>query len=466
VSTLKKLLIIAGDPTGQLVSDVFRAEGFEVLQARDGAEGLQTASATNPDLVFLALTLATLDGFTVLARLKSTRPAVPIIVLSGSRDVKDAVRAMRLGAGDYVATPFDREALVLAAQRALETQALRVEVEALRSRFRSDTDGLAVRMGESGAIKRVIEQVALVATSNFTVLVLGETGTGKELVADAVHRLSDRHRRPFVALDCGAIPEPLLESELFGHEKGAFTGAERRRQGRFRLAEGGTCFLDEVGNLPMALQGKLLRVLESRELQAVGAERATPLDVRFVAATNHNLPERVTQGLFRADLYFRLAQYTIALPPLRQRTEDIAYLTPRFIEEASVELRRPIQAIVPEALELLRQYAWPGNVRELRNVVRQLVLASEGLAIRVDAVRAVLGKTGDALPPRPAWEAGQSLREIAADAAQTSERRAICETLRAMGGNKSRAARALKTDYKTLHVKMKHLGIRARDFTR
>jgi DNA-binding NtrC family response regulator len=465
---LKKLLVIDDDePTCKLVKAFLGAEGFQVLDARDGPQGLAAVTTHAPDLVLLDLGLPTLDGFAVLERLKSAAPALPVIVLTGSREVKDAVRATRLGASDYVEKPFAREELLIAVQRALETQALRLEVQELRRRFGGDSgEGLAARMGQSSRVRRIVEQVTLVAQSNFTVLVLGETGTGKELVAEAIHRLSARQRRPLVALDCGAIPEPLLESELFGHEKGAFTGAERRKQGRFRLAEGGTCFLDEVGNLPLGLQGKLLRVLESRELHAVGAERATPMDVRFVAATNINLQERAAQGIFRADLYFRLAQYTIALPTLRERAEDIPYLTHRFMDEATIELRRPIQAIVPDALDLLCRHPWPGNVRELRNVVRHVVLHTDGLAIRADAVRAVLGRTEQPASPAPAADAGRSLREIATVAAEAAERRAICDTLRATAGNKSRTARALKTDYKTLHLKMKNLGIRASDFGR
>jgi DNA-binding NtrC family response regulator len=291
-------------------------------------------------------------------------------MLTGSRDVKNAVRAIRLGAFDYLTKPFDHDEMVLVAGRALQAQTLQQEVDNLRRLVETRAaEGLALHMGSSPQVKQIIEQVRIVAASTFTVLVTGETGTGKELVAREIHQQSERRRKPFVALDCGAIPELLLESELFGHERGAFTGADRRKDGRLRLAEGGTCFLDEVGNLPMSLQVKLLRVLESRELQPVGADRPRPMDVRFVAATNEDLQSRLTQGLFRSDLYFRLAQYTITLPPLRERLEDIGYLAQRFAEEVGIELRRPIESIVPEGIELLRGQHWPGNVRELRNVV-------------------------------------------------------------------------------------------------
>jgi two-component system nitrogen regulation response regulator GlnG len=319
-------------------------------------------------------------------------------------------------------------------------------------------------MGPSPQIQGVIAQVGTVAASTFTVLILGETGTGKELVAQAIHRQSDRRKRPFIALDCGAIPEHLLESELFGHEKGAFTGADRRKAGQFQVAEGGTCFLDEIGNLPLTLQAKLLRALESKQVQPVGAERASPIDIRFVAATNHDLQAKVSEGAFRADLYFRLAQYTIALPPLRQRAEDIAHLARRFLAETSFELRRPVQELLPEALDQLQRHDWPGNVRELRNVIRRAVLQTDGLVISPRDLSASLKAVSTEAAPAAPAAAGRPLKDIADEAAHTAERHAITETLRATKGNKSQAARALQTDYKTLHVKMKHLGIRARDF--
>jgi len=462
----RKLLVIDDDEAiCRLVRAIFNADGFEVLTAHDGPAGILKVATHRPDVVLLDLHLPGLDGLNVLEQLKTSTPSVPVVMFTGSRDIKSAVRATQLGAFDYLTKPVKPEELKIVVDRALEARDLRLEVHDLRRQVGKDTsEGLALQMGASEKVKQVVEQVGIVAASNFTVLVLGETGTGKELVAHALHQLSDRRRRPFVALDCGAIPESLIETELFGHEKGAFTGAERRKEGRLRLAEGGTCFLDEVGNLPIQLQAKLLRVLESGQVQPVGAERTSPLNVRFVAATNHDLPERVARGLFRADLYFRLAQYAIRLPPLRERAEDIAYLTQRFMEGASIELRRPIQAITPDALDLLRRHDWPGNVRELRNVVRQAVLQTKGLIIRSDAVRAVLGEAQQVVAVATSVRPGQSLREIAAHAAAAAERQAIRDTLQATAGNKSQAAKALNTDYKTLHLKMKHLGIRARDF--
>jgi DNA-binding NtrC family response regulator len=463
-----RVLVVDDEEAGcRLVKSIFTAEGFEVVVAYDGREALQRVDADRPDVLLLDVRLPELDGLQVLERVKATHPGLPVVMLTGSSDIKTAVRATQLGAFDYLTKPIDRKEVVLVVKRALEMSALKREVEVLRQRVKKDdADDLAEQMGSSPHIERVFEQVATVAASNFTVLILGETGTGKELVAHAIHRQSERQAKPFVALDCGAIPDLLLESELFGHERGAFTGADRKRVGSFQLADGGTCFLDEVGNLPLSLQAKLLRVLESRQVQPVGATRPSAIDIRFVAATNQDLQARVAQGAFRADLYFRLAQYTIALPPLRERTEDIPHLTRRFLREASVELRRPVQDVLPPAIEALEQHQWPGNVRELRNVVRQAVLQSQELVISASAVRAALG-AGQAVASPPVVEApplGGSLKQIAGDAARAAEHAAIVRALRVSSGNKSQAAQALRTDYKTLHRKMKAFGIRARDF--
>jgi DNA-binding NtrC family response regulator len=460
---IQKLLVVDDDEAGcRLLKAVFAGDAYQVVVAHDGERGLEIAAAERPDLVLLDLRLPGIDGLEVLDRLRTTHPSLPVVVLTAHGEVKTAVRATQLGAVDYLTKPFDADEIVLVVRRALETRALRLEVEELRKKVGAGGD-LIHQMGPSDQVRRIIEQVATVAASNFSVLILGETGTGKELVAQAVHQKSDRRSKAFIALDCGAIPELLLESELFGHEKGAFTGAERRKEGRFQLAEGGTLFLDEIGNLPLGLQAKLLRVLESRQVQSVGASKATPMDVRFVAATNHDLESRVTAGAFRADLYFRLAQYTISLPPLRERPSDIKHLADRFLQEASIELRRPVRQIPADVMKLLERHDWPGNVRELRNVVRQAVLESKDLLLHRPLVQRLLGKS------RPdtsgtSSASGKSLKEAADEAARHAERQAICETLRATRGNKSQAAKALRTDYKTLHVKMKQLGIRANDF--
>ncbi|HVU04983.1 MAG TPA: sigma-54 dependent transcriptional regulator [Polyangiaceae bacterium] len=462
----KRLLVVDDDAScRRLIRAIFNAEGFEVLEAEDTRSGLERAEKEAPDVVLLDLLMPDGDGLSALERLKATGADCAVLMLTAEHDVKAAVAATRLGAYDYLTKPVDQEEVLSSVRHALEARNLRREVQRLRQRL-SDGPTLEALMGASSAVERLAERVATVAPTRFTVLVLGETGTGKELVAQALHRQSDRREAPFIALDCGAIPEPLLESELFGYEKGSFTGADRKKQGRFQLAQGGTLFLDEVGNLPLGLQAKLLRVLESQEVAPVGGARATPLDVRFVAATNDDLEARVQEGRFRADLYFRLAQYTLRLTPLRDRPEDIPYLATRFATEASVELRRPVLEIAPDALAWLQRRPWPGNVRELRNSVRQAVLSSREMVIRRDAFKAAPG-TADR-PSRgtlPPGAPGASLRDVAAAAVREAERAAISGALRDARGNKSRAARALQTDYKTLHLKMKALGIRARDFS-
>jgi DNA-binding NtrC family response regulator len=489
---MPRLLVIDDDLAScRLVTAIFTAEGLSVVSANDGETGIAKAAAKGGaddggggggpiDVVLLDMHLPDTDGLTLLESIGASAPSLPIIMLTADREVKSAIRATRLGAFDYLTKPIDHDEVVSVVRRALETHALRKEVEDLRRQVSDGGGGLAVQMGSSTRARDVIDQVRTVASSQFTALVLGETGTGKELVAQAIHRQSDRREQAFIALDCGAIPAQLIESELFGHARGAFTGADRARTGRFQLAQGGTLFLDEVGNLPMSLQVKLLRVLESKQMLAVGATKATALDVRFVAATNDDLQARVAEGLFRADLYFRLAQYTISLPALRDRPTDIAYLAKRFIEEASIELRRPVGTIAPDAMELLERHTWPGNVRELRNVVRQAVLRTKDLGgIKKELFRTILGKQlKDSLHPMAggggsnkrksttatAASSDQSLREIADEAARNAERQAIIEMLGATRGNKSQAARALRTDYKTLHLKMKSLGIRGRDY--
>jgi two-component system nitrogen regulation response regulator GlnG len=464
---LFSILVIDDDPAhSRLVARILRAEATTLVSAPDGKSGIESVATAAPDVVLLDMELPDMKGFAVLASITASAPELPVIMVTGDSGLKSAIRATRLGAFDYLTKPIQPDELINAVRRARETCTLRREVADLRRKAGGGND-LYAQMGSSAIIREVIEQVSTVSASLFTVLILGETGTGKELVAQAIHRGSDRRTGPFVALDCGAIPEALLESELFGHQKGAFTGADRSKAGRFQLAEGGTLFLDEIGNLPMSLQSKLLRVLESKELMSVGAVRSTAMDVRFIAATNDDLQARVGAGVFRADLYFRLAQYTITLPPLRERPTDIASLATRFLEESSVELRRPVRSIDADAIELLEAQAWPGNVRELRNVVRQAVLRSTGLVIQKEHLRALFGKAGKAGKIReaaPAPLTNASLKDVALEAAAAAEKRAICETLRATHGNKSEAARALRTDYKTLHVKIKKLGIRARDF--
>jgi DNA-binding NtrC family response regulator len=325
-------------------------------------------------------------------------------------------------------------------------------------------DALRAQMGPSWQVEKAIQQVTRVAGSPLTTLIQGETGTGKELVARAIHYLSLRRRGPFIALDCGAIPETLVESELFGHEKGAFTGADQRNEGHFQRAEGGSLFLDEIVNLPFTAQSKLLRTLQERAVQTLGGRRPVPVDVRIIATSNVPLEREVRAGRFRQDLYYRINEFSITLPPLRERVEDILYLANRFLAEASREFGRPIHGVSEEAAQLLLGYPWPGNVRELRSVIRQAALLSLD-GIQPEHLLVLHTETSSAPPVREdSAPRGRSLKAIGAAAAAEAERWAIRQALQATKGNQSAVARLLGVDYKTLHLKLMRYGIWAREF--
>ena len=446
-----------------LLAAVLQNKGYEVVTAEDGAAALQAVPRERPAVILMDLSMPRMNGMDALPEIKRLDAEVPVIICTAHADLATAVRAMKLGAYDYLTKPFDVELLILTLERAVERHRLHSRIEELKRQGQGSS--LAERMGGSPAIAQVIQQVAQVAESNFTVLVQGETGTGKELVARGIHQQSPRRPAPFVAVDCGAIPETLVESELFGHERGAFTGAQARREGHFQLAKGGTLFLDEIGNVPLATQAKLLRALEQREVNPLGATRAVAVDTRIIAATNSELEESVKAGRFRADLYYRLSEFTIALPPLRSRREDIMHLSQRFLDEVSMELRRPVRRIADEAMQVLLHHDWPGNVRELRNVVRKAAL------LATDVVTPEHIPALSASAPAPSRAAAEpmgedlSLREVAELAAGQAEREVIRHALESTKGNKSQAARLLRTDYTTLHAKMKRYGISARDFT-
>lgn len=456
------LLVIDDDPlVARLMRVLFDAARFDVHHAETGEEGIRQLDVAEPAAVILDLRLPDASGLEVLETLQARAPQLPVIMLTGSADLRTAVSAMQKGAFHYLAKPVDNEELLLVVSRALERRSLLTELADLRRRTGPQAT-LGEQMGTSAAVAGVAGQVAQVADSTFTVLILGETGTGKELVAQALHAGSARRGQPLVAVDAGAIPEQLLESELFGHEKGAFTGADRKREGLFQIARGGTLFLDEIGNMPLPLQAKLLRVMESREVKPVGGTRPIPIDVRFVAATHGDLPARVREGKFREDLYFRLAQFTISLPPLRNRLEDVPHLARRFLKEAALELHRAVVDLTPEALQALADHRWPGNVRELRNVVRLAVLQCRDPLVPAPLVRQLLGAgTAPTAAAAPAALAGiRPLKEVAEAAVREAETAVIQRALEAAGGNKSAAAKALQTDYKTLHLKIQRYGLR------
>src|SRR5665213_941401 len=324
MDTKPKILVVEDDPaSGRMLRALFQSDSCDVILAGDGTQAL-AISSNEPalDAVFLDRGLPDLPGMQVLETIKKDRPELPVIILSGDAEIPSAVRAIQLGAANYFIKPINTGQILAALHQILERKALLGQVHDLKLRL----DGLARRMGPSVVVKNLQEKIRQVAVSPLTVLLDGETGSGKEVLARAIHDFSPRSARPFIALDCGAIPETLLESDLFGHEKGAFSGAERRKEGQFLMAQGGTLFLDEIANLPLSLQAKLLRVLQERELRTLGSTQRVALDVRFVAASNHDLEQEVQSGRFRQDLFFRLAEFRITVPPLRERLEDLPYL--------------------------------------------------------------------------------------------------------------------------------------------
>ncbi len=462
---MTKVLIVDDDAlVRSSLMQTVATQGLEPLPAEDAAAALAAARKHAPAAVLLDLGLPDRPGMELLPELAALDPEAPVIILTGQGDIRSVVQAMRLGAYDYLTKPYDVDQLLISVRRALDRRALTTEVRKLQERLREEGP-LRELMGPSVAIQAVVRQIHQVADSSLTVLIQGETGTGKELVARALHQASPRRGGPFDAVDCGAIPDTLVESELFGHEKGAFTGADSRKEGRFQLARRGTLFLDEVGNLPPGVQAKLLRVLEERQVRPLGSSYALPVDVRILAASNVPLEPEVRAGRFRADLYYRLSEFTIALPPLRERPEDVLPLATRFLAEARMEMKRPVRGMSEEAGRLLQGHGWPGNVRELKNAIRRAVL------LATDVVGAEhLADLSGGMRPVPAicaspWVVpGLSLREAAERASAAAETDAIRAAIEAAGGNKSHAARLLRTDFKTLHLKMKRYGIATREF--
>jgi len=462
-----------------------RMGGVKVDTADSAAAALDLIAARDYDAIVTDIKMPGIDGLELLAEIRTQRPDTPTVMITGHGEHDLVVQALRGGAYDFIQKPIDRDHLVASLSRAIQMRELsrRVkEQQAALERHLNDLEAiveertrelretneviespLRLLMGPSGQMEKIVQQIKQVADSPLTVLVEGETGTGKELVARAIHQLSARRDKPFVAVDCGAIPDTLIESELFGHEKGAFTGAHQRKEGQFQRAEGGSLFLDEIVNLPLPTQAKLLRALQERQVQPLGSKQPVRVSVRIIAAANVSLEREVRAGRFRQDVYYRLNEFAITLPPLRER-DDILHLANEFLPEASMELGRPCRKISEAAAQVLLRYHWPGNVRELRNVIRRaILLASDVIEPAHLSVIPVDSPPTAALREELAL-GGCSLKETADAAAAHAEQHAIRRVLQVTSGNKSEAARLLRTDYKTLHVKMKQYGIDAAPF--
>lgn len=368
----KPVIFIVDDEEGirESLSGILEDDGYDVLTADSGEEAVKILRETSPDLIFLDIWLTGMDGIKTLQEIKAMKPDVPVIMISGHGSIELAVKATQIGAYDFLEKPLSLERVLLVSKRAIEKRTLERENITLRENLTKKWK----LVGESQKIRDLREQIEMAARSNSRVLIFGESGTGKEVAARLLHEKSPRAGKPFIEVNCAAIPQELIESELFGHEKGSFTGAFEKKNGKFELADGGTLFLDEIGDMSLQTQAKVLRVIETQEFQRVGGNKNINVDVRIIAATNKDLREEVKKGSFREDLFFRLNVIPLFVPPLRERKEDIPLLVEYFLDSLAAEYGKPPRKILPEALKYLQSYGWPGNVRELKNVIERLVI--------------------------------------------------------------------------------------------
>jgi len=422
-------------------------KSYEVHTAESGAQALDILSETHADVMLSDLRMPVMDGITLMKRALASSPDLVCILLTAYGNVETAVEAMRQGATDFLTKPVNLKELELVLERVLRSRNAETENRQLREQLDSKF-GMENIIGTSPQMQEVFDTVRQVAGSRATVLIQGESGTGKELVAKAIHQLSSRNRAAFVPVHCAALSSTLLESELFGHEKGAFTGAAERRKGRFEMADGGSLFLDEIGEIDASVQVKILRALEERTFERVGGQETVDVDTRLIAATNRDLKKMVAEGAFREDLYYRLYVVVITLPPLRERTGDIPLLLKHYLDEFNRENGRDLEGFSAEALNLLSSYGWPGNVRELRNVVEQAVVLSRGKRIGVKDLPAHIRETGGDGATAPVGQG--TLEEL--------EKQAIAQALKAAGGNRTRAAEQLGISRRTLHRKISEYG--------
>jgi two-component system nitrogen regulation response regulator NtrX len=453
---MPSVLIVDDEPNiRRMVGALLAAEGYDVRDAADGVAGLELAEASEPDVALVDLMMpGAMDGLGLLAKLRERRPELPVVMMSGRAALTDAVRATKLGAFTFLEKPLTPEGVLLALASAYELRQARRAAQALREDL-----GISGEMiGDSPVMRDVRALIARVGPSDARVLITGESGTGKELVAAALHLASARRDRPFIRVNCAAIPRDLVESEMFGHERGAFTGATDRRIGRFELAHTGTLFLDEVGDLHAEAQAKLLRAIEAHEIERVGGGKSIKIDVRILAATNKDLQRAVADGSFREDLYFRLNVIPLALPPLRDRPGDLTALVRHFASRHRTRTGQPLVRWTPEALAAFAAYRWPGNVRELANIVERLAILHSGSEIGVRDVQGVLTAPSSAANDTPAVDRS-ALDVPLSDALDTYERALISMALAQSDGNVAEAARQLQTDRPNLYRRMRRLGL-------
>jgi DNA-binding NtrC family response regulator len=439
----------------QMLAATLSTEGFEVELASDGEEGINRAREKRYDIILTDLKLPGADGLQVLSETKKGDPEAPVIVMTAYATVENAVQAIKLGAFDFLTKPFDTDRLSILIKRALENRRLIAENTLLREEL-AQAVGIEEIIGKSEKMAQASELVQKVSPSDTTVLLQGESGTGKELFARAIHHLSPRRNGPYVAINCAAIPRELLENELFGSERGAFTSSIARKMGKFEIAEQGTIFLDEVGDLDISLQAKLLRVLQEKRFERLGGTKTINVNVRVVAATNMDLREAITRKTFREDLFYRLSVFPITIPPLRERREDIPALSEYFIRRFSSEMKKKPVKLSREALALLEKYHWPGNVRELENTIERAIILCEGRTITPEHLAIRLPRAGEI-----SLREGAGLKEVGAMAQAEAEKSLIRRILTQTHGNKRRTAEILKIDYTTLFEKLKKYGLQS-----
>lgn len=445
-------------------------EGIELVTAASGAEAMEAVKTSQPDAVILDVMLPDRQGLDIFAEIRETDPQLPVIFITGGGTSATAIEAMQQGALDYMTKPLDLAKVRQIVEKAFRIRRLMVEsIEIDPAKARQATAGDAM-IGRCGAMQVVYKAIGRVAAQNVTVLVRGESGTGKELVARALYQHSDRSKEPFLAVNCAAIPENLLESELFGHEKGSYTGADRKRIGRFEQCNGGTLFLDEIGDMSPPLQSKLLRILQEQRFERIGGNETIETDVRVIAATNRNMEQMVQENQFRGDLYYRLNGYTISLPPLRDRGDDLLLLIDHFLATAAEDLNSDVRGVAPEAMTVLRSYSWPGNIRELHGVIRQAVLDTSGPVLFPDSLPQVVHGSSESrgVPnstPADAWETFIQERVDAGtdclydETIEAIERKLITQVLKSTDGNQGEASKLLGITRTTLRSKIKKLGI-------
>jgi DNA-binding NtrC family response regulator len=443
-----KILVVDDEPSARTaLAELLRHEDYEIETAGDGFKALGRMQDSTPDLVLTDLNMPGMDGVELLRKIKSESAEIPVVLMTAFAGVETAVSAMRDGAEDYLTKPLNTDELLIVLARAIEAAKLRREAAELRGRLK-ERYSFANIVGASQEMQRVFKAVAQIAPSRATVLLSGESGTGKELVAAAIHQNSPRAAGPFVKLHCAALAESLLESELFGHERGAYTGADRKREGRFEQANGGTLFLDEIGEISLSTQVKLLRVLQEREFERVGGSQTLRVDVRVVAATNRDLKEMVAAGSFREDLFYRLNVINLTLPSLRHRPTDIPALAMHFLKRYADENGKAVNTIAPDALSQLASYSWPGNVRELENVIERAVVLADGDSIGLQHLPQELTAAARRGGPPPV--PGSTLDEL--------ERFAILKTMESVGGSTSKAAEMLGISVRKIQYKLQEYG--------